>query len=93
MSEDVSIIWTEYFKYRCGFRGFELSSVENILRYSEERYFDIVTQSNIVAGKHDSRLVIIPYEITKGSITPITIHATTRQQINFRLRTGRFINE
>jgi len=33
---------------------------------------------------------MIPYETDEDAITPITIHATTRQQINFRLRTGRF---
>jgi hypothetical protein len=47
----------------------------------------------IAIGKHDNRLVMIPYEITADAITPITVHATTRQQIKFRLKTGRFIHE
>jgi hypothetical protein len=47
----------------------------------------------IAIGKHDNRLVIIPYEISADIIAPVTIHATTRQQIKFRLKTGRFIHE
>jgi len=41
-------------------------------------------------GRSDSRLVVIPYEQEGENFTPVTIHATTRQQINFRLKTGRF---
>lgn len=41
----------------------------------------------------DKVLVMIPYETDEDSITPITIHITTRQQINFRLKTGRFTYE
>jgi hypothetical protein len=37
------------------------------------------------------QLVLIPYEQNENKITPITIHTTTRQQIRFRLKTGRFI--
>jgi hypothetical protein len=36
---------------------------------------------------------MIPYEIEEENIIPVTIHVTTRQQIKFRLKTGRFINE
>ncbi|MDP4010854.1 MAG: hypothetical protein Q8P72_01345 [Candidatus Roizmanbacteria bacterium] len=78
-------------KYRAELRGFELLKVENILRYSGEIYFDTATQRLIAAGKHDDRLVIIPHEKQGSEIIPISIHATTRQQINFRLKTGRFI--
>ena len=42
-------------------------------------------------GQPVVRLVV--YEKTENAVTPITIHATTRQQINFRLKTGRFIYE
>lgn len=34
---------------------------------------------------------LIPYEQSNNTITPITIHVTTRQQIRFRLKAGRFI--
>jgi hypothetical protein len=47
----------------------------------------------IAVGKHDNRLVMIPYEKTVDSIMPVTIHATTRQQLKFRLKTGRLIHE
>jgi hypothetical protein len=32
---------------------------------------------------------MIPYEEDETTLTPVTIHATTRQQIKFRLNTGR----
>ncbi len=87
------IIWSDYLKYRTELRGFELSKIENILWYSGEKYFDTISHRMIVVGKHDDRLVIIPYEKHGIEITPVTIHATTRQQINFRLKTGRFVYE
>lgn len=89
--EESKIVWTDYMKYRAELRGFELPKIENILRYSGEIYFDTATQRLIAVGKHDERLVIIPYEKHGSEITPVSIHATTRQQINFRLKTGRFI--
>ena len=88
-----SIIWNDYLKYRVDLRGYNLEPIEEILRYSSERYFDVSTHRMIVIGKHDDRLVMIPYEIGKKSITPITIHATNRQQINFRVKSGRFVYE
>ncbi len=91
--EKASIIWSDYIKYRADLRGFELTKIENILRYSGERYFDTITRRIIAVGSHDDRLVMIPYEKSDDSITPITIHTTTRQQINFRLKTGRFVYE
>ena len=91
--EESVIVWTDYMKYRAKLRGFELSKIENIVRYSGERYFDTVTRRLIVVGKHDDRLVIIPYEKHGNKVKPVTIHATTRQQINFRVKTGRFIYE
>ena len=89
----VEIIWTDYMKYRARLRGFDLAKIEHIVRYSGERYFDTVTGRLIAVGRIDDLLVIIPCDTDQGSITPVTIHATTRQQINFRLKTGRFINE
>lgn len=41
----------------------------------------------------DATVVMIPCEPGRDSITPVTIHAATRQQINFRLKTRRFIHE
>ncbi len=85
------IIWTSYLRYRTTQRGFDLDLIENILRFSSERYYDIETERTIAVGKHNERLVLIPYDKSVNTITPITIHATTRQQIRFRLKTGRFI--
>lgn len=87
------IVWTNYFKYRASLRGFNLTEVEKILNFSDERYFDTATGRNVVVGKHERMLVVIPFERIGDDITPVTIHATTRQQINFRLKNGRFSNE
>jgi hypothetical protein len=86
-------IFTDYLKFRAELRGFDLLKIESILRYSQERYFDIETQRRIVVGEHGNRLVMIPYEESDTEITPVTIHATTRQQIKFRLNTGRLTHE
>jgi hypothetical protein len=72
-------------------RGFDLAIIEHILRFSRERYFDTVTQRMVVVGRHGHHLVMVPYDQENDRVTPVTIHAITRQQINFRLRTGRFI--
>lgn len=77
-------------RYRARVRRFDLARIEETVRYSAERYFDTATGRFVVIGRHDKILVMIPYEIDEQTITPITIHATTRQQINFRLRTGRY---
>ena len=87
------IIWTEYLKYRAKLRGYETSLLEEVIRYSTERYIDSSTGRNVVVGKHDNRLVMIPYECDENRITPVTVHATSRQQIKFRLKTGRFAHE
>lgn len=87
------IVWTEYMKYRATSRGFDLAKLEDIVKYSIERYHDVETGRSIVVGRHDDELVMLPYEVDQELITPITVHATTRQQINFRFRTGRFIHE
>ena len=42
------VIWTEYFKYRARLRGFDLAIIEEIVRFSEERYFDTATGSGSV---------------------------------------------
>ena len=84
------IVWSDYIKYRAKLRGFSLEKIEAILRYSSEQYLDNGTHRMVVVGKHDNRLVIIPYDKGGDTIVPITIHAITRQQIRFRLKSGRF---
>jgi hypothetical protein len=87
------IVWTDYLKYRAELRGFDLLVVEKVLRFSEERYYDTATGRKVVVGRHGGLLVMIPYEQTGEEIIPVTIHATTRQQVNFRLKSGRFRND
>jgi hypothetical protein len=80
-------------KYKAKLRGFDLANIENIVRFSPERYSDATTGRRVAVGRHYNKLVMIPYEADENSITPVTIHVTTRQQIDFRIRTGRFIHE
>ncbi|MEW6212159.1 MAG: hypothetical protein AB1631_27635 [Acidobacteriota bacterium] len=88
-----NIVWTEYLRYRAELRGFDLAKLEHIIRHSSERYLDTETRRNIVVGRHGKQLVMIPYEADEDTITPVTVHAITRQQIRLRLRTGRFTHE
>ena len=91
--EQILIVWSDYIKYRIDLRGFDHKKVETILRYSDERYFDNVTQRRIVIGSHDRLLVMIPYEIEEGNIISVTIHVTTRQQLNhYGLKVHRLLN-
>ena len=90
---DKTLIFTDYLKYRAELRGFDLELIEKIIRYSTERYIDNETYRYVVVGDHNNKLVMIPYEETETTITPVTIHATTRQQIKFRLNTGRLSYE
>ena len=85
------ILWTDYLQYRLKLRDFDINRVERILRHGDERYLDTATEKMIAVGKHDSRLVLIAYDATEeNQIIPTTIHATTRQQVNNRLKSGRF---
>jgi hypothetical protein len=89
----MKIHFTDYLQYRAKTRGFDLDLIADILRYSSERYYDTETRRSIVVGKHLDKLVVIPYEQSNSEITPITIHTTSRQQIKFRLQTGRITHE
>ncbi len=89
----MDIVWTDYIKYRVGLRGFDLAKIEYVVRHSAERYYDTVTYRLVAVGRHDDKLILIPYEQEGDRIVPITVHATTRQQINFRLKTGRYSYE
>lgn len=93
MEPSIQVLWTDYVRYRARLRGFELAQIEHIVRHSAERYRDAATGRMVAVGRHGRILVIVPYEATQDTITPITIHAITRQQISFRLKTGRFVHE
>jgi len=86
----MDVIWTEYMNYRVSLRNFNFIGIEDIVKHSSERYYDMTTQRLVVVGRHGHELVVIPYEVHGDKVTPVTIHVTTRQQINFRLRTGRY---
>ncbi len=90
---EIEIRWTDYMKYRIELRRFDIATVEQILRYSSERYIDTSTGRSVAVGRHDRRLVIIPYEREGNTLIPLTIHVTSRQQVKFRIKSGRFRNE
>lgn len=68
------VVITEYMIYRAQMRGFDTSDVETIVRYSEERYFDVETRRMIAVGHSCAKLVMVPYDETEEEITPVTIH-------------------
>ena len=84
------IQWTNYMLYRIAVRGFKKDKIEHIIRSSTEHYFDTETRRLVLVGKHDNQLVIIPYDKAGQNITPVTIHAITKQQIRFRKLSRRF---
>ncbi|ETW98996.1 MAG: hypothetical protein ETSY2_41770 [Candidatus Entotheonella gemina] len=85
------IVWIDYLTFRAQQWGFDLADLEHIIRYATERYFDTQTLRRIVIGRCGSILVLIVYDEDDVAITPVTIHAVTRQQITTRVQTGRFI--
>jgi hypothetical protein len=88
--EETQIRWSEYMLYRTKERGYESAKIEEIVRHSAERYTNTDSGRTVIVGRHDERLVLIPIEIDGSTVVPITVHATTRQQIRFRLQSGRF---
>ena len=88
-----TIVWTDYLRYRASLRGFDLSILEVILRQSNKRYFDTETGRKVAVGRHKELLILIPYDQHEATITPVTVHAITRQQIRYRLMTGKFTYE
>ena len=88
----MDVAWTEYFKYRATLRGFDLDNIEEIVKRSNERYVDTATDRRVAVGRCGKTLVLVPYETSGDVATPITVHATTRRQIAFRVKTGRFVH-
>ena len=91
--EYIKIVWTDYMQYRARLRQFDLVEIEQVVRYSSERYVDTVTGRLIIVGRVGNSLVVVPCDIDEDTVFPVTIHATARQQINFRITTSRFGNE
>ena len=54
---------------------------------------DTATGRAIAIGRCGALFVMVPFEQDDDRITPVTIHTTSRQQINFRVKTGRFAHE
>jgi len=89
--DETTVQWTEYMQYRAALRGFNLGRIEEIVLYSTERYMDTATIRKVAVGSHGADLVVIPYDENDNIITPVTIHVTTRRQIDFRIQSGRFV--
>ena len=49
--------WTDYLKYKSKLRGFDLAKVEDIVKYSPERYSDTVTGRRVAIGLHENKLL------------------------------------
>lgn len=86
---EARLVWTGYMLYRADLRGFDLARIEEIVRYSAERYLDSATGRLIAVGRCANRLVVVPYEADEGTIRPVTAHAITRAQLDARIRSGR----
>ena len=76
--DEATIEWTDYMRYRVRLRGFNFATVEQIVRYSNERYVDMSTGRFVAVGRYDQHLVMIPYEQEANTISPVTIHVTSR---------------
>ena len=50
------------------FGGYDLATVEQILRYSSERYVDTVTGRVIAIGRHEKLIVMIPFTNQIGEV-------------------------
>jgi hypothetical protein len=91
--DETGIVWSDYMRHRLRLRGSDLATVEQIVRYSTERYVDTGTGRLVAVGRHGERLILVPYERTEDTLTPVTVHVRSRQQVNIRVRSGRFTNE
>jgi uncharacterized DUF497 family protein len=87
------ITWTSYMVRKAQLRGFALADIEEIVRYSNERYRDAITGRRIAIGRLQNILVLVAYEQTGEDVTPVTVHRTTRQQIHGRILSRRFVYE
>jgi len=90
---EIRVVWTPYMEDRCSLRGFDRTIIERIVRNRTERYMDTTTGRLVVIGRHGRVLVMIPYEQKGDELTPVTVHASSRQQVNARLKSGRLRNE
>ena len=85
------VLWTAYLRHRARVRGFDLGVIEQIVRFSSARYFDTDTRRMVAIGRHGRWGVLVPYDQDAQTMTPVTMHATTRQQLTLRLRQGRLV--
>lgn len=52
---------------------------------------DAAEAKALLEAAYEDEAVFLPPSVLNKITSPITIHTTTRQQIRFRLKTGRFI--
>ena len=90
---EARVVWTDYMRYRAELRGFDLARIEEIVRYSSERYVDNATGRLIAIGTCGNQLIMAPYEMERDMIRAVTVHVTTRAQIDARIKSGRFSYE
>ena len=91
--DESQVVWTDYMLYRAKSRGFDLVRIEEIVRYSSERYIDRATGRLVAVGKSGNALILVAYETDEGLIRPVTAHVAARAQIEVRIRSGRLGHE
>lgn len=77
----MEIHWTSYLQFRAQLRQFDLNTLEGILRNTSERNTDAANGRRVAIGKHGNTPVAIPYEMDEDAMIPVTVHATSRQQV------------
>ncbi len=92
------IRFTEYFRERLRLRNVPETIVRKILTESTERYFDVETLRFVAVarasfGRKGARLLMVAYEQEGDILTAVTIHDVTRQQVQARVESARWIEE
>lgn len=90
------IHYSDYFRYRMQFRRIPEGVPEQIFLHATERYFDTETQRNVAVhrvrlGRRRRAQMMLAYEEYANHVEFVTIHKINRREINFRIRTGRWI--
>lgn len=67
-----------------------LETIAAVGRFASERYFGTNHSRLVGVGRFGRLLLLVPYEEDDQSITPVTVHTITRQQMTWQLQEGRF---
>jgi hypothetical protein len=87
--------YIDYFLDRLRFRKIPQAVAERVLCEATERYFDVETGRFIAIkevqyGRRKKRLMVA-YEEQGNEVTPITVHAVTKRQVQSKIERLRWI--